>query len=218
MMFPYQKPTVGASASPNGGTYMKGNKQTVTKVTATVTKKTDNIAKVELFNSTSTLNSTTLVEEKTGDAVANGGSIVFTVSREVSTNGGQYRVRVTDTSGGTATADTGSFSFINPYYYGAIAANATINEALIEGLTQDLKAKGTKTYSYTTNSQKMLIAYPKAYGTLKSVKDGNGLDNTGAFGTPVTVNITNQYGNAEDYYVYTNGVTSGSASMTFTHN
>jgi hypothetical protein len=63
----------------------------------------------------------------------------------------------------------------------------------------------------------MVIAYPKSYGVIKLVKDGNGLDNTGAFGSPVTVNITNEYGVAEDYYVYANGVTSGSAKMTFSY-
>lgn len=221
MMFPYQKPTISASASPNGGTYMKGNKQTITSVTATVTKKTEEIAKVELYNGS------TLVATKNGDEalsssnaslVKNGGAVKFEgLSREVSANGGQYKAKVYDVIGGTAEANTGSFTFINPYYYGVCGASATLDEALIESLTKDLSGKTTKTYSYTTSSQRMVIAYPKSYGVLKLVKDGNGLDNTGAFGSPVTVNITNEYGVAEDYYVYANGVTSGSAKMTFSY-
>lgn len=220
-MFPYQKPAISAVATPNGGTYMKGNTQTITAVTATVTKKTEEIAKVELYNGS------TLVATKNGDdtlsssstsLVKNGGAVKFEgLSREVSANGGQYKAKVYDITGGTAEASTGSFSFINPYYYGVCGASATLDEALVESLTKDLSGKATKSYNYTTNSQRMVIAYPKSYGVIKLVKDGNGLDNTGAFGSPVTVNITNEYGVAEDYYVYANGVTSGSAKMTFSY-
>ena len=221
MMFPYQKPTLTATASPNGGTYMKGNTQTVTKVTVNVTKKTDNIAKVELFNSTSTLNTSTLVEERTGDAIKAGGKVEFTVSRSVSSDGGQYRARVTDARGSTATADTTKFTFINPFYYGVCAANAQITNTVVTdlGLTSDLKGKpsgkNTVDFNYTTNSQRMVIAYPSAYGDLKSIKDGNGLENLSTFANKYTVSITNEYGNTESYYVYTNGVTSGSATMKF---
>ena len=221
MMYPYQKPTISASASPNGGTYMKGNTQTITSVTATVTKNTEEIAKVELYNGS------TLVATKNGDdtlsssstsLVKNGGAVKFEgLSREVSANGGQYKAKVYDITGGTAEANTGSFSFINPYYYGVCGASATLDEALIESLTKDLSGKASKTYSYTTSAQRMVIAYPKSYGVIKLVKDGNGLDNTGAFGSPVTVSVTNEYGVTEDYYVYTNGVTSGSAKMTFSY-
>lgn len=221
MMYPYQKPTISASASPNGGTYMKGNKQTITAVTATVTKKTEEIAKVELYNGS------TLVATKNGDdtlsssstsLVKNGGAVKFEgLSREVSANGGQYKAKVYDIAGGAAEANTGAFSFINPYYYGVCGASATLDEALVESLTKDLSGKASKTYNYTTNAQRMVIAYPKSYGVIKLVKDGNGLDNTGAFGSPTTVSVTNDYGVTEDYYVYTNGVTSGSAKMTFSY-
>jgi hypothetical protein len=221
MMFPYQNPVLSnVKASPNGGTYMKGNKQTITSVTATVTKKTSKIAKVELYNGSTLVDTATTTSS--GGTLENGGAVSFSVSREVSSNGGQYKVKVYDVEGKTAEANTGSFTFINPYYYGVCGASDTLNEALIEGLTEDLSGKATKTYNYTTNSQRMVIAYPKSYGVIKLVKDGNGLDNTGAFGagpntTPITVNITNEYSVAEDYYVYANGVTSGSAKMTFSY-
>ena len=221
MMFPYQNPALSnVKASPNGGTYMKGNKQTITSVTATVTKKTSKIAKVELYNGATLVD--TVTTTSTGGTLENGGAVSFSVSREVSSNGGQYKVKVYDVEGKTAEASTGSFTFINPYYYGVCGASDTLNEALIESLTQDLTAKATKAYDYRTNSQRMVIAYPKSYGIIKLVKDGNGLDNTGAFGagtngTPTTISVTNEYGVTEDYYVYANGVTSGSAKMTFSY-
>lgn len=221
MMFPYQNPVLSnVKASPNGGTYMKGNKQTITSVTATVTKKTSKIDKVELYNGSTLV--ATATTTSSGGSLENGGAVSFSVDREVSSNGGQYKVKVYDVEGKTAEASTGSFSFINPYYYGVCGASDTLNEALIESLTKDLSGKASKTYNYTTNSQRMVIAYPKSYGVIKLVKDGNGLDNTGAFGaganvTPTTISVTNEYGVTEDYYVYANGVTSGSAKMTFSY-
>jgi hypothetical protein len=49
----------------------------------------------------------------------------------------------------------------------------------------------------------MIIAYPKAYKTLKKVTDtGNGADSTGVFGSPITVSIKGLDNIAQDYYVY----------------
>ena len=217
LLYPYVDATVGnATATPNGGTYEKGVTKTITKVSITITKKSEPISKVALYNGS------TLVQEKTGDAVKNGGTIEFTgLSINVSSNGGKLTVKVTypDANGNakTVSKDTGAFSFISPYFYGVCGAADTLNATLVLGLTKDLTAKGTKTYSYTTNAQRMVIAYPSSYGKLKLVKDGNGLDNTGAFGSPTTVSVTSSYGVTESYYVYANGVTSGSAKMTFSY-
>ena len=217
LLYPYVDATVGnATASPNGGTYEKGVTKTITQVSITVTKKSEPITSVALYNGSN------LIQEKTGDAVKNGGTITFTgLSINVTSNGGKLTVKVTypDANGAakTVSKETGAFTFISPYFYGVCGAAATINADLVLGLTKDLTAKGTKTYSYTTNAQRMVIAYPSSYGKIKLVKDGNGLDNTGAFGSPTTVSVTSSYGVTESYYVYANGVTSGSAKMTFSY-
>ena len=217
LLYPYVDASIGnATASPNGGTYEKGVTKTITQVSITVTKKSEPITSVALYNGSN------LIQEKTGDDVKNGGTITFTgLSIKVTANGGKLTVKVTypDANGDakTVSKETGAFTFISPYFYGVCGAAATINADLILGLTKDLTAKGTKTYSYTTNAQRMVIAYPSSYGKIKLVKDGNGLDNTGAFGSPTTVSVTSSYGVTESYYVYANGVTSGSAKMTFSY-
>ena len=218
LLYPYVDASVGnASASPNGGTYEKGETKTITQVSIAVTKKSEPITSVALYDG-----SGKQLDEKTGDAVKNGGTITFTgLSIPVSANGGKLTVKVTypDANGNakTVSKETGAFTFISPYFYGVCGAAAEINADLVLGLTKDLTSKGTKTYSYTTNAQRMVIAYPSSYGKIKLVKDGNGLDNTGAFGNPTTVSVTSDLGVTEEYYVYANGVTSGSAKMTFSY-
>ena len=215
LLYPYVDAVVGsATASPNGGTYEKGETKTITQVSISVTKKSEPITSVALYNGSD------LLETKTD--VANGGTITFTgLSIPVTSNGGKLTVKVTypDATGAakTVSKETGGFSFISPYFYGVCGAADEINADLVLGLTKDLSAKGTKTYNYTTDSQRMVIAYPSSYGKIKLVKDGNGLDNTGAFGEPTTVSVTSDKNVTESYYVYANGVTSGSAKMTFSY-
>lgn len=221
MMYPYQKPTISVSASPkNGGTFEKGDTQTITSVTATVTKRTEEIAKVELYNGS------TLVATKNGDdalsstnsgLVKNGGAVVFEgLSREVSANGGQYKAKVYDTTGGTAEASTGSFTFVYPYYIGICYDGDTIDEALVLGLPNsgengDKGAKkiqgeaDVKDYEFSYTKGSMVFAFPKSYGKLSSIKDPSNFEISGSF-TIHEVNITGLDGTAQPYYVYVSGV------------
>jgi hypothetical protein len=221
MMFPYQKPTISVSASPkNGGTFEKGNTQTITSVTATVTKKTEEIAKVELYNGS------TLVATKNGDdalsstnsnLVKNGGAVVFEgLSREVSANGGQYKAKVYDTTGGTAEASTGSFTFVYPYYIGICYEGDTIDEALVLGLPSSGENGDTgskkvqseadvKDYEFSYTKGSMVFAFPKSYGKLSSIKDPSNFEIIGSF-TIHEVNVTGLDGTAQPYYVYVSGV------------
>lgn len=228
MMYPYQRPTISATAAPkNGGTFEKGNAQTITSVTATVTKKTEEIAKVELYNGS------TLVATKNGDdtisssstaLVKNGGKVVFEgLNREVSANGGQYKVKVYDTVNGTAEANTGSFTFVYPYYIGICYEGDTINEALVLGLpnsgengadgNKDSGAKkiqgeaDIKDYEFSYTKGSMVFAFPKSYGKLSSIKDPSNFEIIGSF-TVHEVNITGLDGTAQPYYVYVSGVAS----------
>lgn len=217
LLYPYVDATIGnPTATPNGGTYEHGVTKTITQVSISVIKKSEPITKVALYNGA------TLIAEKTGDAVKNGGTITFTgLNVVVPTDGNQLTVKVTypDAEGTAKTVpkSTTAFTFVYPYYYGVCGAADEINAALVLGLTKDISGRGTKTYNYTTEAQRMVIAYPKAHGVIKLVKDGNGLDNTGAFGDPIEISVTGLDGTAQPYYVYANGVTSSTAEMTFSY-
>ena len=205
LLFPYVKQTVSSvSGTPNGGTFECGNNQVITQVKGTVTKKSKPITKVEV------LQGSTVLATKEGDEVKNGGTFTFSgLSVAVDSVNVQLKFRATDTEGQTAEASTGAFTFVYPYYYGVCEAGAVIDEALVEGLTKDVKNKGEKAYSYTTNNQCAVIAFPKAHGVLKSALDPNAFENIGAF-TRHEVSVTGLDGKAVAYYVYVSGAFTGS--------
>lgn len=203
LLFPYVAPTVGTPARTPSTTSAleKGNTQTVTKVTVTVTKKSKPITNVALYN-----NSGTKIAEKTGSEVANGGTITFNVNVSVPSTNVTFTVKVTDSDGTVVTSKaTSNWSFVYPYYYGVCNKSktaSTLTEAEIEAMTKDIKAKGEKTYTYTTNDQKMVVAYPKAHGVLKKALDPNGFDYLANGFERAELSITGLDGTAQTYYVY----------------
>lgn len=206
LLYPYVNATVGnATASPNGGTYEKGATKTITQVSISVTKKSEPITSVALYNGS------TLIEEKTGDAVKNGGTITFSgLSVEVPTNGNQLTVKVTypDANGNAKTVEkkTTALTFVYPYYMGSCAAGTAIDETLVESLTKKIEGKGNKSNSFTVSDGHMVFAYPKAHGVLKSILDPNNFETIGNY-TCSEVSVTGLDGTAQTYYVYVSGAT-----------
>jgi hypothetical protein len=213
LLFPYVKQTISnVKATPNGGTFEAGNNQVITAVQATVTKKSKKITKVEL------LQGSTVLAVKEGDEVANGGTFTFSgLNVAVNSVNVQLKVKAYDETGASVEGSTGAFTFVYPYYYGICDAGATIDEALVEGLSKEVSSKGNKTYSYTTNNQCAVIAYPKAHGVLKSALDPNAFENISAF-TRHDVSVTGLDGKTVAYYVYVSGAFTGSGfKYTFKH-
>lgn len=217
MLYPYTKPTVGKptvtitkSAANNNTVYEVGETPKITKVSATVTKKSEPIAKVEL------LQGSTVLETRTTD-VASGGTINFTLDKTITSNT-TFTVRATDTEGGatTSSASDGQ-TFAYPYYYGVCSADQAMTETFIESLTKNVAAKGTKTYTYTTAQQCMVIAYPKSHGALTSAKDPNNFEILSGY-TRSEVSITGLNGTAQTYYVYKSGSASNTGfKVIYTH-
>lgn len=198
LLYPYVKPIVSAKGNPNGGIFEKGKNQVITNVQVSVTKKSEKITKIEVFDGANSLG----VQE--GDAVAGGGTYNFTVNIPVESVNKTLTAKVTDASNTVTSANTASFTFVYPYYTGIAAENAEINEEFIKGLTKKVEVRGNKTVAYTCNNEKMVFAYPKAYGVIKQIFDPNNFDVTGTF-IRTEVSITGLDGTAQAYYVYTNG-------------
>lgn len=198
LLYPYVAPVVSVTGTPNGGTYEKGDNKEITNVRVSVTKKSERIAKVEVFDGSVSLGI------KEGDEVKAGGTFNFPVTVSVPSTNVVLTAKVTDATNKTYNANTGTFNFVYPYYVGIVAEDAVIDEALVKGLTKKVEAKGNKTIAYTCDNQKMVFAYPKAYGALKTVIDPNNFDVTGTF-TKQEVSITGLDGTAQAYYVYVNG-------------
>lgn len=192
LLYPYIAPVVSASSSPNGGTYEKGVPISVTQITVNVTKKSEAITKVEVFDG-----STSLGVRTDGQV----GSLAFPVDITVTANK-TFTAKVTDASGKTVSANTGSFNFVYPYYYGVLADGTTLNGNVVKSLSKQVQSKGNKAIDFTANNQKMVIAYPKSYGILAKIVDPNQFDVTATWASQ-EVSLTMEDGTSAVYYVYT---------------
>lgn len=217
ILYPWVAPVVTAkvAAPANGGVFEKGNTQNVTSITVTVTKKSSDITKVEIFDGSSSLGS------KTGadlDTLNSTGSATFTFPVDVDVTANKnFQAKVTDAAEKVTTANTGSFSFVYPYYQGVIAADAAADEAAVKALTKLIQAKGTKAVTYTASNQKMVFATPASNGKITTITDPNGFNVTDTFAES-TVSITGLDGTAQQYYVYVSNATTVSAfKITFAH-
>ena len=114
---------------------------------------------------------------------------------------------VTDNLDNVFYANTSSVNFYYPYYFGVVEENQVITSDSFANFIKKIEAKGTKTNSYTTNNQCMLIAYPKSYGTLKKILDQNSFDVTNTF-MKSEVNVIGLDKTSQAYYVYINNASS----------
>lgn len=206
LLHPYVAPAVTAAMSPvNGGTVENGTTQTVNAVTVNITLGSTSITKIEVFDGSTSLGSLT-------SGISAGANTVALTNALSVTSNKQLSVVVTDAAGKTVTAKTGSYTFVSPYYYGAIDADATLTETLIKAATKSVQAKGNKSFNFTCNNQRMLYAYPKSYGNLTKILDANSFDVTGTFArSEVTVN-----GVAYNAYI-NDPSTVSNFKMTFNH-
>ena len=200
LLFPYVAFVLNStSRTAAAATLENGATQTLSSASISITKKSKPITSVKL------LNGSTVLGEKTGDEVAAGGTITFsnlgiTVSKSNNPN-----LKFTVTDGQTSTdKNVGASTFVYPYYMGECAADATIDETLIEGLTKKVESKANKTVTHTCENGRMVIAYPKAHGVLKSILDPNNFETIGDY-TRSEVSVTGLDGTAQTYYVYASG-------------
>ena len=162
-----------------------------TTLTANVTKGSSDITKVEFFKNNTSVSVIT-------SNVQNGGNFQYADGNNISADT-TYKVVVTNVEGKTVTS-TLSVKFYNPYYYGVTSKginDVTVTD--ISAMTKDISAKGTKTYNYTSNNLYCTIAFPKSYGQLSSILDGNGFQNLDSW-VKKEIEINNV-----PYYVYQTG-------------
>lgn len=100
-----------------------------------------------------------------------------------------------------------TLTFIQPYYYGV---SNSVTVADFTGLTENVTAKGQKTFNYTTNNQYMVFAYDSSYGDLKTILDGNGFDVTGGW-TKSTLTV-----GGFSYFVYVSNSPTTDTNAPFT--
>ena len=168
ILFPYQKPAVSFSISPNTTVYESGTTVSSIKFTISASKKSDIIQSIKVYDGSTLLTTIT-------SGVANGGTFTYTYSCNITSNT-TLKVEVSD---GTSTVSaTKNITFANKSYYGFVADGTTVNETVIKALQNNV-LKTSKALKYTgincTNS-KIVYAYPQNQGLLSSILDGSGFD------------------------------------------
>jgi hypothetical protein len=172
-------------------------------LTAKVTKGSSDITKVEFFKNNTSVSVVT-------QNVANGGNFTYSDGSSI-TSDTTYKVVVTNIEGKTVSS-TLSVKFYNPYYHGVTSKDInTITSTDITAMTKDVSAKGTKEYKYTSNNERVVIAYDKNYGSLSSILDENSFENIGSFEKKeITIGSTVYY-----VYIMTNGCYCSDFKYTF---
>lgn len=196
MLYPYVAPVVSVACTPDGGIYEKGSVQTVSNVTVSVAKKSDDITKIEI------LDGNNIIATQGDESIINGGTFNYPVDVKINSSK-KLTIKITDSSNKITQCSTNQFDFVYPYYIGVCEEDAQIDEQLVLGLNKKIEMKGNKVINFTTDNQKMIIAYPAEYGVISKVYDANNFDITSSFKCN-TISVTGLDGVAQDYYVYSN--------------
>ena len=160
----YLAPGVTLTITPSTTLYKVGTTVTGLVAKVTVTKKSEDITKIEFLVND-------VIKETVTTDVANGGTFNYTV--EDFTTDTTIKAIVYDTSSNVP--KTSTVKFVNPYYCGTTDDVPTADT--IVTLTELVEAKGSKTRTITCANKHVVIAYPASYGKLTSILDGNGFEN-----------------------------------------
>ena len=96
------------------------------------------------------------------------------------------------------------FLFYYPYYYGIIEETQEIDSYMVrEMLNKQVDIKGNKTFTFSPKNQRIVMAYPKEYGELKSILDPNGFEQIASFNC-IELDIECLDNTIQTYYVYYN--------------
>ena len=184
ILFPYQKPTVSFAISPSTTIYESGTTVSSIIFTINVTKKSNDIQSIKVYDGSTLLTTIT-------SGVANGGTFTYTYSCNITSNT-TLKVEVSD--GTSTTSATKNITFGYKSYYGFVADGTTVNETVIKALQNNV-LKTSKALNYTGISctdSKIVYAYPQNQGLLSSILDGSGFDYIDSYDcTNITVDGVN---------------------------
>ena len=133
-------------------------------INCTVTKKSNDISKIEYF-----INDTLVHTVTSG--VANGGTFPYVYNTEIKETT-TIKVVVTDVKG-LKTTQSKTLTFVGMSYYGYIEPNVEVSEAVIKTLQHNV-LQNTKALTYsgiTCTYHRIVYCYDKAFGELTNIVD-----------------------------------------------
>ena len=169
----YVKPKATVSYSVSSTILETGTTQSVVVTVSGITKGTNSVSKIQLYNSSTLLQTLTYSTSTT--------SYSFTAVY-ISSNT-TFNIRIVDTDNQYGSYSR-TYTFANATYYGTTDAPPTD----ITGLTKVLRTKATFENKFTCDNKHVVFLSPVAFGNLKSILDGNGFENITDF-TKTTITI-----------------------------
>lgn len=191
LKFQYTPAAISLSVSPGTSVREKGTIVPSVTLTATTTKRSEDIVTVEFYGSG-------LIHTVASPNPA-GGTEQYTDNTPFSDTKSFY-ARVFD---GTSwsTSNTATYTFVYPYYSGTGAQG--LSSGVVGTMTKDIRvstASLNKTFT-AVSGQVFYFAYPSAYGSLTSILDENGFETIGDWILREET-ITGVDASAQAYHIY----------------
>lgn len=214
LLYPYTAPIINSFVlDPSVGPKEKNVPMTVNSATVKVTKKSKDVDSVSLYKDGE------LIETKTDEISSSGTTLTFAIDEilDGTTNSVSYAIKVTEAgdNANTVTSNAQTYNFVYPYFYGVVINGTEITSDIITSFEKSIRNKGTHSYKYVTDNQCPVIAYPKSYGTLKSIIDPNNFTQNWTLHT-VKVDNGGTIPNVE-YYAYVGGAATATATYKFNY-
>lgn len=218
LLYPYVPPVINSfTMEPEAEVREKNTKIEIETANVSIEKKSKDIKKIVLYKNNTEYE---IIE----DDVDNGGDFSFNLYETLSGKEDvSYKIKIYDKEGTEVESNIQKYTFVYPYFYGVIdpetvaviidAGNnpedddktEAASKAILD-LTKAIRARGNNEFSFTTNGQRPVIAYPKDYGELKSIIDQNNFSQTW---TKTIVEVDNETTiPGVDYYVYIGSISS----------
>jgi hypothetical protein len=191
LLYPYVAPSIGFSTT-SPLIQELGTSLSSIQLNANITKKSDNITKIEYYKGSSLIYTNSSPN-------SNGGTDNYTDASGINSST-TYSVKVYDSKPNTVSSSI-SFNYIYPMYIGNVD-NSNPTESDIKGMTKKLVVKGNQSLSYTVSNSRFCFAFPSLYGNLISIKDPNNFEMISTF-TKTTSNFTMLDGLSVSYNIYT---------------
>ena len=174
LLYPYQVGVVALASSVATTTRQKGLDTINGMVlTATCTKKTSPLFKVEFYIGSTLLDSQECVDGKT----------VYTYEYTgIVSNTTTFSAKLYDSRSKTSTSSL-TYNFYYPNFSCVTTneiADVTMDEIMTNG-TMRLEAKANKALTFSGNMARYIFCYPQSWGNLSSILDDNGFEYISAF-------------------------------------
>jgi hypothetical protein len=205
LLYPYIAPSVSFSSS-SSLIQELGISLASVQLNVGITKKSDNIEKIEYYRGSTLLNTNS-------SPSTSGGNDSYTDTNIVNSNT-TYSVKVYD-SKPNIVSNSISFNYIYPMYIGNVD-DLNPTELDIKGMTKRLVVKSNQNLSYTLSNSRFCFAYPSSYGNLTSIKDPNNFEMLSTF-TKTSSNFTMLDGKSVPYNIYTLSLPTSQTSFVITY-